>query len=186
MRVRMPKALLSNMGVEKGKTKFDIYLDSRDNSLVFRMPCRWWTGSTTTDRIYRCRDWFSLILPAEPRIRKRTGTRCVNTRNEIRSFPRKISRWWGIFLRMRIPYLTGWRCLSKEISEMLRHRTCISVRRCWRGNAVAYRRTYERAGSGDKIHTRIVKNMMHGYSCMPVFPESKESYQETLRLIDEL
>lgn len=37
MRVRMPKAILSNMGVEKGKTKFDIYLDSRDNSLVFRI-----------------------------------------------------------------------------------------------------------------------------------------------------
>ena len=26
MRVRMPKAILSNMGVEKGKTTFDIYL----------------------------------------------------------------------------------------------------------------------------------------------------------------
>ncbi len=37
MRVRMPKAILSNMDVEKGKTKFDIYLDSRDNSLVFRI-----------------------------------------------------------------------------------------------------------------------------------------------------
>lgn len=37
MRVRMPKAILSNMGVEKGKTKFDIYFDSRDNSLVFRI-----------------------------------------------------------------------------------------------------------------------------------------------------
>lgn len=37
MRVRLPKAILSNMGVEKGKTKFDIYLDSKDNSLVFRI-----------------------------------------------------------------------------------------------------------------------------------------------------
>ena len=37
MRVRMPKAILSNMGVEKGKTKFDIYLDSSDNSLIFRI-----------------------------------------------------------------------------------------------------------------------------------------------------
>jgi hypothetical protein len=37
MRVRMPKAILSNMGVEKGKTKFDIYFDSKDNSLVFRI-----------------------------------------------------------------------------------------------------------------------------------------------------
>ncbi len=33
----MPKAILSNMDVEKGKTKFDIYLDSKDNSLVFRV-----------------------------------------------------------------------------------------------------------------------------------------------------
>ncbi len=37
MRVRMPKSILSNMGVEKGKTKFDIYLDSSDNSLIFRI-----------------------------------------------------------------------------------------------------------------------------------------------------
>ncbi|MGN1193459.1 MAG: AbrB/MazE/SpoVT family DNA-binding domain-containing protein [Dorea sp.] len=37
MRVRMPKAILSNMGVEKGKTKFDIYFDSSDNSLIFRI-----------------------------------------------------------------------------------------------------------------------------------------------------
>lgn len=37
MRVRLPKAILSNMGVEKGKTKFDIYLDAKDNSLVFRI-----------------------------------------------------------------------------------------------------------------------------------------------------
>ena len=37
MRVRMPKAILSNRGVEKGKTKFDIYLDSSDNSLIFRI-----------------------------------------------------------------------------------------------------------------------------------------------------
>ncbi|BET21081.1 hypothetical protein [Solobacterium moorei] len=37
MRVRLPKAILSNMGVKKGKTKFDIYLDSKDNTLVFRI-----------------------------------------------------------------------------------------------------------------------------------------------------
>ncbi len=37
MRVRMPKAILSNMGVEKGRTKFDIYLDVSDNSLIFRI-----------------------------------------------------------------------------------------------------------------------------------------------------
>ncbi|UZT81515.1 AbrB/MazE/SpoVT family DNA-binding domain-containing protein [Caproicibacterium sp. BJN0003] len=37
MRVRLPKAILSNMKVEKGKTKFDIYLDSSDDSLLLRI-----------------------------------------------------------------------------------------------------------------------------------------------------
>ena len=37
MRVRLPKAILTNMDVEKGKTQFDIYLDSKNNSLVFRI-----------------------------------------------------------------------------------------------------------------------------------------------------
>lgn len=54
------------------------------------------------------------------------------------------------------------------------------------GNAPAYKRAYERAGSGDKIHIEIVKNMMHGYSCMPVFPESKKSYWETIDLVGRL
>ena len=37
MRVRLPKAILTNMDVEKGKTQFDIYLDSKTNSLIFRI-----------------------------------------------------------------------------------------------------------------------------------------------------
>lgn len=37
MRVRLPKAILTNMDVEKGKTRFDIYLDSKNNSLIFRV-----------------------------------------------------------------------------------------------------------------------------------------------------
>ncbi len=37
MRVRLPKAILSNLDVKKGKTKFDIYLDSSDSSLVLRV-----------------------------------------------------------------------------------------------------------------------------------------------------
>lgn len=37
MRVRLPKAILTNMDVEKGKTQFDIYLDSKNNSLIFRI-----------------------------------------------------------------------------------------------------------------------------------------------------
>lgn len=35
MRVRLPKAILTNMNVEKGKTQFDIYLNSKNNSLTF-------------------------------------------------------------------------------------------------------------------------------------------------------
>lgn len=37
MRVRLPKAILTNMDVKKGKTQFDIYLDSKNNSLIFRI-----------------------------------------------------------------------------------------------------------------------------------------------------
>lgn len=37
MRVRLPKAILTNMDVEKGRTQFDIYLDSKNNSLIFRI-----------------------------------------------------------------------------------------------------------------------------------------------------
>ena len=54
------------------------------------------------------------------------------------------------------------------------------------GNAVTYRRAYEQSGSGDKLHIEIAKNMMHGYSCMPVFPESKRAYYDTLALIEAL
>ena len=54
------------------------------------------------------------------------------------------------------------------------------------GNAVTYRRAYEESGCGEQMHVEIVRNMMHGYSCMPVFPESKRAYYETLRLIEAL
>ncbi len=37
MRIRMPKSILSNLQAEKGKTMFDIYLDSNDKSLIFRI-----------------------------------------------------------------------------------------------------------------------------------------------------
>ena len=30
MRVRLPKSVISNLGVEKGKTKFDIYLNLKN------------------------------------------------------------------------------------------------------------------------------------------------------------
>lgn len=37
MRVRLPKAILSNMNIEKGVTKFDIYLDSKDKEIVLKI-----------------------------------------------------------------------------------------------------------------------------------------------------
>lgn len=48
MRVRLPKAILSNMNVEKGKTKFDIYLDASDGSLILRI-CKDDDGGTNNE-----------------------------------------------------------------------------------------------------------------------------------------
>lgn len=36
MRIRMPKSILSNMNVERGKTKFAIYFDKTNRSLVLK------------------------------------------------------------------------------------------------------------------------------------------------------
>ena len=54
------------------------------------------------------------------------------------------------------------------------------------GNAKAYQAAYEKAGAGDRLHIHIQPEMMHGYSCMPVFPESKESFYEAVRLLNEV
>ncbi|HAP21623.1 MAG TPA: sucrose-6-phosphate hydrolase [Lachnospiraceae bacterium] len=37
MRVRMPKSILSNLNVEKGETKFDVYLDREEKSIILRI-----------------------------------------------------------------------------------------------------------------------------------------------------
>ena len=37
MRIRLPKAVLSNLKVCKGETKFDIYLDTTKNSLILQI-----------------------------------------------------------------------------------------------------------------------------------------------------
>lgn len=37
MRVRLPKAILSNMNIEKGATKFDIYLDSKEKEIILKI-----------------------------------------------------------------------------------------------------------------------------------------------------
>lgn len=39
MRVRMPKTILANLNLEKGKSKFDIYLDQLNNAIVLK-PCK--------------------------------------------------------------------------------------------------------------------------------------------------
>ncbi len=36
MRIRMPKSILENLSVEKGKTKFQVFLNKADNSLVLK------------------------------------------------------------------------------------------------------------------------------------------------------
>lgn len=37
MRIRLPKAILSNLSAKKGITKFDIFLDPEDKSLVLKV-----------------------------------------------------------------------------------------------------------------------------------------------------
>ncbi len=37
MRIRLPKSVLSNMSVEKGISKFDIYFDKESNCLVLKV-----------------------------------------------------------------------------------------------------------------------------------------------------
>ena len=34
MRIRLPKAILSNLGAEKGRTQFDVYLDPNTKQLI--------------------------------------------------------------------------------------------------------------------------------------------------------
>lgn len=37
MRIRLPKAIVTNLDVEKGKTKFDIYFDVSEKSLILKL-----------------------------------------------------------------------------------------------------------------------------------------------------
>lgn len=37
MRIRMPKAIIENLGVEKGTTFFDIYLDTSREEIVLKV-----------------------------------------------------------------------------------------------------------------------------------------------------
>ena len=54
------------------------------------------------------------------------------------------------------------------------------------GNVRAYREAYDKAGAGDKLHIHIQPKMMHGYSCVPVFPESKRCFNEAVRMLNEV
>lgn len=36
MRIRLPKSILSNLSVEKGKSKFSIYIDRNNNRLILQ------------------------------------------------------------------------------------------------------------------------------------------------------
>ncbi len=36
MRVRMPKSILTNLNIEKGVTKFAIYLDKKNDQLILK------------------------------------------------------------------------------------------------------------------------------------------------------
>lgn len=37
MRIRLPKSILANLNVEKGKSKFNIYFDKTNESLVLKV-----------------------------------------------------------------------------------------------------------------------------------------------------
>jgi hypothetical protein len=37
MRIRLPKSIITNMNVKKGVTKFDIYYDAKEKSLVLKL-----------------------------------------------------------------------------------------------------------------------------------------------------
>lgn len=36
MRIRMPKTILSNLDLEKGKSRLDIFLDKTNNSIILK------------------------------------------------------------------------------------------------------------------------------------------------------
>ena len=46
MRVRLPKCILENMVIERGKTRFSIYINKLDNSLVLKV-----SNNTSKERV---------------------------------------------------------------------------------------------------------------------------------------
>ena len=37
MRIRLPKAILANLGAEQGVSKFDVFLDTQNKELILRL-----------------------------------------------------------------------------------------------------------------------------------------------------
>lgn len=37
MRIRLPKSILTNLDVEKGTSKFDVYLDTKTKELILKL-----------------------------------------------------------------------------------------------------------------------------------------------------
>lgn len=37
MRIRLPKAIIANLGAKKGVSKFDVYLDPKNKGLILRL-----------------------------------------------------------------------------------------------------------------------------------------------------
>lgn len=54
------------------------------------------------------------------------------------------------------------------------------------GNHLAYERAYQKYGVAEKMHMHIAPGMMHGYSCLPVFKESKAAYREQIALLKKI
>lgn len=40
MRIRLPKSILNNMNVEKGKSTFDFFYDKKENALVLKLSAK--------------------------------------------------------------------------------------------------------------------------------------------------
>lgn len=54
------------------------------------------------------------------------------------------------------------------------------------GNHQAYERGYKDYGVDGKMHMHIQPGMMHGYSCLPVFKESRDAYNGQIGLLKRI
>lgn len=54
------------------------------------------------------------------------------------------------------------------------------------GNAEGYRKAYEKADAGEKLHLHIEPGLMHCYAIMPVFKESRRDYYKQIRWLKNM